>query len=165
MLHNRIQRITTNLWFDNEAEGAAKFYTSIFDNSRITRVVRYGHERHERGSEGAVMTVEFELEGQKYVALNGSPQRGFTEAIAFIVSCESQEEIDYYWEKRSDGGEAQVGGWLKDKFGVSWQVIPAALYDMVSDEDSKKVERVMKVLLQTRDKIDMQELIKAYQDE
>lgn len=118
-VYNRIQRITTNLWFDNEAEGAAKFYTSIFDNSRITRVVRYGHERDERGSEGAVMTVEFELEGQKYVALNGSPQRGFTEAISFIVSCETQEEIDYYWEKLSDGGEAQVGGWLKDKFGVS----------------------------------------------
>ncbi len=158
-VQNKIQKITTNLWFDNEAEEAAKFYTSIFNNSVISRVTRYGNEKHESSSEGAVMTVEFELEGQKHVALNGGPKYRFTEAISFIVNCETQEELDYYWEKLSDGGDekAQVCGWLKDKFGVSWQVIPATLNDMVSDEEPKKSERVMKALLKTKTKIDMEE--------
>jgi predicted 3-demethylubiquinone-9 3-methyltransferase (glyoxalase superfamily) len=158
---SKIQKITTNLWFDKEAEDAAKFYTSIFKNSMITRITHYRNE----GSEGSVMTVEFELEGQKYVALNGGPMYKFTEAISFIVNCETQEELDYYWEKLSEGGDekAQVCGWLKDRFGVSWQVIPATLNDMVSDEAPEKSERVMKALLKMKTKIDMEELRRAYE--
>jgi len=160
-----VQKITTNLWFDNEAEEAAKFYTSIFKNSRISRIIRNGKESHESSLEGEVMTVEFELEGQKYVALNGGPKYKFTEAISFIINCETQEELDYYWERLSEGGgeKAQVCGWLKDRFGVSWQVIPATLNDMVSDEDTKKSERVMKALLKMKTKIDMEELRQAYE--
>lgn len=164
-VQNKIQKITTNLWFDHQAEEAANFYTSIFNNSRISRITRYGNERHVSSSEGAVMTVEFELEGQKYVALNGGPRYKFTEAISFIVNCETQEELDYFWEKLSEGGDekAQVCGWLKDKFGVSWQVIPSTLNDRISDEDLKKSERVMKALLNTKTKIDMEELRQAYE--
>ncbi|KKK39065.1 3-demethylubiquinone-9 3-methyltransferase [Mesobacillus campisalis] len=162
---NKIQKITANLWFDYQAEEAAKFYTSIFKNSRINRITRYGKERHESGLEGAVMTVEYELEGQKYVALNGGPKYKFTEAISFIVHCETQEELDYYWENLSEGGDekAQVCGWLKDKFGVSWQIVPSALNDMVSDENHEKSARVMKALLDMRTKIDMEKLRKAYE--
>lgn len=164
-MQNKIQKITTNFWFDNEAEEAAKFYTSIFKNSRISRVTRYGNERHESSSEGAVMTVEFELEGQKYVALNGGPKYKFTEAVSFIINCKTQEELDYYWEKLSEGGDekAQICGWLKDRFGVSWQIVPANLSEMISDPDPKKSERVMRALLQTKTKIDMDELRQAYE--
>ncbi|MFT4415785.1 VOC family protein [Fredinandcohnia humi] len=162
-----IQKITTNLWFDNEAEEAATFYTSIFKNSSIGRITRYGKERHANGdtAEGAVMTVEFVLESQPFVALNGGPRYKFTEAISFIVNCETQEELDYYWEKLSEGGDekAQVCGWLKDKYGVSWQVVPATLNEMISDEYPQKSERVMKALLQTRTKIDMETLKQAYE--
>lgn len=164
---NKIQKITPNLWFDTQAEEAAKLYTSIFRNSKIGKITRYGKNKHEiEGiSEGAVMTVEFQLEGQQFVALNGGPQFIFTAAISFIVNCEDQEELDYFWEKLSEGGDkkAQVCGWLKDKYGVSWQIIPANLNEMVSDPDPEKSERVMKALLQTENKIDIKTLVQAYQ--
>lgn len=166
-MKNKIQKITPNLWFDTQAEEAAKFYISIIRNSKIERVTRYGKDRHEiQGiSEGTVMTVEFQLEGQKFVALNGGPQFKFTEAISFIVNCEDQEELDYYWEKLSEGGDkkAQVCGWLKDKYGVSWQIVPITLTEMISDPDSEKSERVMKALLQTKNKIDIKTLMQAYE--
>lgn len=162
-----IQKITPNLWFNNEAEEAASYYVSIFNDSKITRVTRYGSEQNEHHSvaEGTVMTVEFKLEGQQFVALNGGPQFHFTEAISFIVHCESQEEIDYYWEKLGEGGDekAQVCGWLKDKFGVSWQVVPANLSTMITAPDRAKAERVMKALLQTKTKIDLRALEEAYE--
>ncbi|MBY0099703.1 VOC family protein [Mesobacillus maritimus] len=156
-MQNKLQKITTNLWFDHEAEEAAKFYTSIFNNSKINRITRYGNEK--------VMTVEFELEGQKFVGLNGGPKYKFTEAISFIIHCETQEELDDYWDKLSEGGDekAQVCGWLKDQFGVSWQVIPATLNEMMSDEDSSKAERVMKALQKMKTKIDMEALKQAYE--
>lgn len=160
-------KVTTNLWFDYQAEEAAEFYTSVFMNSKINRITRYGNERHDMDemSEGKVMTVEFELDGQKFVALNGGPKYKFTEAISFIVNCDTQEELDYYWDKLSEGGDenAQACGWLKDKFGVSWQVIPTSLPDMISDKDSKKVEKVMKELLQMKTKIDLEKLKRVYE--
>ncbi len=166
-MKNKIQKIQTNLWFDTQAEDAAKFYTSIFKNSKIGRITRYGKERHEIDgiSEGAVMTVEFELEGKEFFALNGGPQFRFTEAISFIVNCESQEELDYYWEKLSEGGDekAQVCGWLKDKYGVSWQIVPDNLTDMVNDPNPEKSERVMKALLQMEKKIDIKTLTQVYE--
>lgn len=166
-MKDKIQKITTNLWFDTQAEDAAKFYTSVFKNSSIGRITYYGKERHEiEGiSEGKVMTVEFELEGQGFVALNGGPQFKFTEAISFIVNCESQEELDYYWEKLSEGGDekAQVCGWLKDKYGVSWQIVPHDLTDMISSPDSEKSERVMKALLKMEKKIEINILKQAYE--
>jgi predicted 3-demethylubiquinone-9 3-methyltransferase (glyoxalase superfamily) len=165
-MSTKIQKITTNLWFDHQAEEAAHFYTSIFENSKISRITRYGNERHEITgiSEGAVMTVEFQLEGMNFVALNGGPQYKFTEAISFIINCETQEELDHYWEKLSDGGDekAQVCGWLKDKFGVSWQIIPASLSEMVSDPNPEKSERVMRAMLKMK-KMDIQTLKVAYE--
>jgi predicted 3-demethylubiquinone-9 3-methyltransferase (glyoxalase superfamily) len=167
IVKNKIHKITTNFWFDTQAEDAAKFYTSIFKNSKIGRMTYYGNERHEiQGiSEGKVMTVEFELDGQEFVALNGGPQYKFTEAISFIVNCDSQEDIDYYWGKLSEGGDekAQVCGWLKDVYGVSWQIIPTDLTEMISDPDPKKSERVMKALLQMKKKIDIKILKQAYE--
>ncbi|MEX1030290.1 MAG: VOC family protein [Paenibacillaceae bacterium] len=156
-MKNKIQKITPNLWFDTQAEEAAKLYTSIFGDSMIGRITHY--------SEGPVMTVEFHLGGQQFVALNGGPHYKFTEAISFIVNCEDQEELDYYWEKLSEGGDekAQVCGWLKDKFGVSWQIIPANLSEMISDPDPVKAERVMKALLQTKNKIIIETLMQAYE--
>ncbi len=161
----KIQKITPNLWFDSQAEEAAKHYTSIFGNSRIGRITRYGKESEGRAPVGSVMTVEFELEGQQFVALNGGPHFKFTEAISFIVHCEDQEELDYYWEKLSEGGDekAQVCGWLKDKFGVSWQIVPSNLTDMICDPDPAKAERVMRALLQTKAKIDIESLRQAYE--
>jgi predicted 3-demethylubiquinone-9 3-methyltransferase (glyoxalase superfamily) len=162
MMKSKIQKITPNLWFHTQAEEAAKFYTSIFSNSKIGRVTRYGKER---GEEGAVMTVEFQLAGQEFVALNGGPQFNFTEAISFIVNCEDQEELDYFWGKLTEGGDekAQVCGWLKDKYNVSWQIIPANLSEIISGPDPEKTERVMKALLQTKKKIDIQTLMQAYE--
>ncbi|MGE7767309.1 VOC family protein [Peribacillus sp. NPDC096540] len=161
-----IRKITTNLWFDTQAEEAAKFYVSIFKNSEIGRITHYGKERHEiQGiSEGTVMTVEFQLEGQEFIALNGGPQFKFTEAISFIVNCESQAELDLYWEKLSEGGEekAQVCGWLKDKYGVSWQIIPNALTELLSDPNPEKSARVMNAMLQMK-KIDIKTLKQAYE--
>ncbi|MFJ7470245.1 VOC family protein [Peribacillus frigoritolerans] len=164
-MKNKIQKISTNLWFDTQAEEAAKFYTSIFENSKIGRITSYGNEGNQfHGKpEGSVMTVEFELEGQAFVALNGGPQFKFTEAISFIIHCEDQKELDYYWEQLSEGGDekAQVCGWLKDQFGVSWQIIPENLTEMVNDSNPEKSERMMKALLQMK-KIDIKTLNQAY---
>jgi predicted 3-demethylubiquinone-9 3-methyltransferase (glyoxalase superfamily) len=160
-----IQKITPCLWFDDQAEEAAKFYTAIFNNSKIVSMTRYGeagHEVHGRPA-GTVMTVAFELDGHAFTALNGGPMFKFNEAISFQVSCETQEELDYYWERLSEGGdrEAQQCGWLKDKYGASWQVIPNVLLEMLTNPDSKKSQRVMKSMLQMK-KIDIEELKRAY---
>jgi predicted 3-demethylubiquinone-9 3-methyltransferase (glyoxalase superfamily) len=160
-----IQKITPCLWFDAQAEEAAKFYTSIFKNSKIVSMTRYGeagHEVHGRPA-GTVMTVAFELDGQAFTALNGGPMFKFNEAISFQVSCKTQEELDYYWEKLSEGGDekAQQCGWLKDKYGVSWQVIPTVLLEMINDADAEKSQRVMKAMLQMK-KIDIEKLRRAY---
>jgi predicted 3-demethylubiquinone-9 3-methyltransferase (glyoxalase superfamily) len=160
-----IQKITPCLWFDDQAEEAAKFYTAIFSNSKITSIARYGeagHEVHGRPA-GSVMTVAFELDGHSFTALNGGPLFKFNESISFQVSCETQEEVDYYWEKLSEGGDrnAQQCGWLKDKYGASWQVVPNVLRKMLADPDSEKSQRVMKSMLQMK-KIDIEELKRAY---
>ena len=160
-----IQKITPCLWFDDQAEAAAKFYTAIFNNSKIVSMTRYGeagHEIHGRPA-GTVMTVAFELDGHAFTALNGGPMFKFNEAISFQVSCETQEELDYYWERLSEGGdrEAQQCGWLKDKYGASWQVIPNVLVEMLTNPDSKKSQRVMKSMLRMK-KIDIEELKWAY---
>jgi predicted 3-demethylubiquinone-9 3-methyltransferase (glyoxalase superfamily) len=162
-----MQRITPCLWFDDRAEEAAKFYTSIFKNSKIGDVTRYGKEGYEiHGREaGTVMTIDFEIEGQKFVGLNGGPIFKFNEAISFQVHCETQKEVDYYWEKLSEGGDekAQQCGWLKDKYGVSWQIVPAVLGRMLQDKDAKKSQRVMKALLQMH-KLDIKILKQAYEE-
>jgi predicted 3-demethylubiquinone-9 3-methyltransferase (glyoxalase superfamily) len=162
-----MQKITPCLWFDDKAEEAAKFYASIFKNSKIGGVTQYGNEGYEiHGMEaGTVMTVDFEIEGQKFVALNGGPMFKFNEAISFQVHCGTQKEVDYYWEKLSEGGDenAQQCGWLKDKYGVSWQIVPNVLGKMLQDKDAKKSERVMKALLQMR-KLDIQTLSQAYEE-
>jgi predicted 3-demethylubiquinone-9 3-methyltransferase (glyoxalase superfamily) len=162
-----MQKITPCLWFDDKAEEAAKFYASIFKNSKISGVTQYGNEGYEiHGREaGTVMTVDFEIEGQKFVALNGGPMFKFNEAISFQVHCETQKEVDYYWEKLSEGDDenAQQCGWLKDKYGVSWQIVPNVLGKMLQDKDAKKSERVMKALLQMR-KLDIRTLSQAYEE-
>ena len=163
-----MQKISPCLWFDDNAEEAVKFYLSIFKNSKVGNVTRYGKEGYEihKKKEGSVMTIDFEIDGQKFLALNGGPIFKFNEAISFQIYCDTQEEIDYYWEKLTEGGDknAQVCGWLKDKFGVSWQVVPIALIKMLQDKDSKKTERVMKAMLQMQ-KLDIDTLTKAYQEE
>lgn len=163
-----MQKISPCLWFDDNAEDAVKFYVSIFKNSQAGNVTRYGKEGYEihKKKEGSVMTIDFEIEGQKFLALNGGPMFKFNEAISFQIYCDTQEEIDYYWEKLTEGGDknAQVCGWLKDKFGVSWQVVPIAMIKMLQDKDSKKTERVMKAMLQMH-KLDIDALTKAYQEE
>ena len=158
-----MQKITPCLWFDHQAEEAVKFYTSIFKSSRIGDITRYGKEGYEiHGREaGTVMTVDFEIEGQKFVALNGGPVFKFNEAISFQVHCKTQEEVDYYWEKLSEGGETGQCGWLKDKYGVSWQIDPTVLGEMLQDKDPKKSERVMKALLKMT-KLDIKKLKQAY---
>lgn len=160
-----IQRITPFLWFDNQAEEAAAFYTSIFDNSGVTRTTRYSEESAEASgqSEGSVMTVAFRLDGQEFVALNGGPHFQFSGAVSFVVNCESQKEVDHYWDRLSEGGDpdAQQCGWLKDKFGVSWQVVPAALGELLSDPDPEASRRVMQALLRMK-KIDLGVLTQAY---
>jgi len=160
-----MQRITPCLWFDNQAEEAARFYTSIFKNSRIGRIARYGKagfEIHGR-AEGTVMTVEFEINGQTFTALNGGPFFKFNEAISLQVYCETQEEVDHYWEKLSEGGDekAQQCGWLKDKYGVSWQIVPTALVRMLAGKDSRTSDSVMTVVLQMK-KPDIARLEQAY---
>lgn len=161
-----MQKITPCLWFDNQAEEAATFYTSIFKNSKIGRMTRYGKEGYEIHGrpEGTVMTVEFEIEGQAFIALNGGPIFKFNEAVSFQVLCKTQEEVDYYWEKLSEGGDpkAQQCGWLKDKYGVSWQIVPTILSEMVQDKDRKKSDAVMRVLLQMK-KLDIATLKRAYE--
>ena len=161
----RIQRITPCLWFDDQAEEAVAFYTAIFRNSKIVSLSRYGeagYEVHGRPA-GSVMAVAFELDGQAFTALNGGPIFKFNEAISFQVNCETQEEVDYYWERLTDGGDenAQQCGWLKDKYGVSWQVVPAVLLEMINDSDPEKSQRVMEAMLRMK-KIDIQELKRSY---
>ena len=162
-----MQKISPCLWFDDQGEEAAKFYTSIFKDSKIGDVTRYGKEGYEihGREEGTVMTVEFEIEGKKFLALNGGPIFKFNEAISFQVYCETQEEVDYYWEKLSAGGDekAQQCGWLKDKYGVSWQIVPTILIKMLKDKDSEKSQRVMKAMLQMH-KLDISTLKKAYEE-
>lgn len=162
----RPRMITPCLWFDTEAEEAAKFYTSIFRNSRIGRISRFSEEGYEiHGKKaGTVMTVEFELDGQPFVALNGGPQFKFTEAVSFQVHCETQSDVDYYWDKLSAGGEEGPCGWLKDRFGLSWQVVPTALPKMLMDSDPAKVKRVTKAFLQMK-KFDIAALERAYRGE
>lgn len=147
-----IRKITPCLWFDTEAEAAANFYVGIFDNSRIGRIARYGkvgQEIHGKAP-GSVMTVAFEIDGQSFLALNGGPQFTFSEAVSFIVSCETQAEIDRFWAKLSDGGEEGPCGWLKDRFGVSWQVVPSILPQLMTDPDPGKPQRVMKAILEMK---------------
>lgn len=154
-----MQKITPFLWFDGEAEEAMKFYTSIFKNSKIGSVTRYGDAGP--GPKGTVMSATFELEGQKFMALNGGPLFKFTEAISFFVNCETQQEVDELWEKLSAGGEKSRCGWLKDKYGLSWQIIPSALGELLGDKDPEKSKRVMKAMLQM-DKIDIEGLKRAH---
>lgn len=142
------QKITTFLWFDNQAEEAIDFYTSIFRNSRKGDVARYGDTGP--GPKGQVMTAEFELAGQQFMALNGGPHFKFTEAISLMVKCDTQEEIDELWEKLSEGGQKVECGWLKDKFGLSWQIVPTILGELMKDKDPAKRERVMQVIMQTK---------------
>ena len=156
---NEMKKITPCLWFDSEAEQAVKFYVGIFKNSKIGKITRYGED--EPRPKGSVMTVEFTLDRVEFVALNAGPQFKFTEAISFSVNCEDQDEIDYFWEKLSaDGGSTRQCGWLKDKFGLSWQVNPVFLDDMLGDPDAGKANRVMKAMTQM-DKIDIATLEKA----
>ena len=159
-----IQKITPCLWFDDQAEEAVKFYTVIFRNSKIVNIARYGEAGREihRKPAGSVMIVAFELDGQPFTALNSGPVFKFNEAISFQINCETQEEVDYYWEKLSEGGDekAQQCGWLKDKYGVSWQVVPKVLSEMLSNPDSEKSQRAMKAMLQMK-KIDIAELERA----
>jgi predicted 3-demethylubiquinone-9 3-methyltransferase (glyoxalase superfamily) len=156
-------KITPCLWFDTQAEEAANAYVAIFRNSRIVRLSRYGKEGHEiHGREaGSVMTVEFEIDGQRLVALNGGPHFKFNEAVSFQVHCETQQEIDYYWSRLAEGGEEGPCGWLKDRYGLSWQVVPKVLPDMLMDPDPEKSGRVTKAFLQMR-KFDIEELERAY---
>src|SRR5262245_11628365 len=157
------QRVTPFLWFDDRAEEAAGFYVSIFPNSRIKNVSRYTEEvsRAAGRPKGSVMTVAFELEGQDFTALNGGPTFKFTEALSLVVSCETQEEVDHFWTKLSAGGQEVQCGWLKDKFGVSWQVVPTALFDFMADKDPAKSQRVMAAMLKMK-KLDIEPLRRAY---
>ncbi len=158
-----MQKITPFLWFDDQAEEAVKFYTSVFKNSKIGRILRYSEEAAKASGRpaGSVLTVEFEIEGQRFTALNGGPQFEFNESVSFVVNCDTQEEVDYFWEKlTADGGQESQCGWLKDKFGLSWQVVPTVLIDMLHDKDSKKSERVTAAMLQMK-KIDINKLKEA----
>ena len=163
-MQTNIQRITPFLWFDNQAEEAVNFYTSIFHNSKVVSITYYGEEGAEVSGrpKGTVMTVVFQLDGQEFVALNGGPHFKFTEAISFVVKCESQKEVDYFWERFSGGGDkkAQQCGWLKDKYGVSWQIVPTGLSELFNDPDPEKARRVMKAMLQMK-KIDIETLKRA----
>jgi predicted 3-demethylubiquinone-9 3-methyltransferase (glyoxalase superfamily) len=157
-----MQKITTFLWFDNNAEEAANHYTSIFKNSKILSVARYGDAGP--GPKGQAMTVNFQLEGQEFIALNGGPQFKFTEAISLLVNCDSQKEVDELWRKLSAGGEESQCGWLKDRYGLSWQIVPTAMFRMLQDRDAKKSQRVMEAMLQMR-KIELSRLEAAYNRE
>ena len=145
-----MQKITPFLWFNDQAEEAVKFYTSIFKKSKIGRIARYDKagEKAAGRPAGSVMTVEFEIEGQKFVALNGGPIFKFTEALSFVVNCKTQAEVDYYWKKLSAGGKEVQCGWLKDKYGLSWQIVPTILTDLMSTKDAAKSQRVMEAMLQ-----------------
>jgi predicted 3-demethylubiquinone-9 3-methyltransferase (glyoxalase superfamily) len=155
-----MQKITPFLWFDDKAEEAVNFYVSIFKNSKIVSLTRYGEAGP--GPKGTVMSATFELEGQRFYALNGGPQFTFTPAISFFVNCETQQEVDEMWERLSAGGKKERCGWLKDKYGLSWQIIPSALGKMMQDKDPAKAKRVMQAMLQM-DKIDIGTLERAYE--
>ena len=167
-----MQKITPFLWFDDQAEEAANFYVSIFSsrgggsNTRIVDLVRYGEAGAQATGRpvGSAMTVSFQLDGQEFTALNGGPEFRFTEAVSFVVNCVNQEEVDEFWDKLSAGGEQGPCGWLKDKFGLSWQIVPSALGEMFRDKDPKRAERVMAAMLQMK-KIDVQALEQAYAEE
>ena len=158
-----MQKITTFLWFDTQAQEAARFYTSLFKNSEIKSVSRYPAEGAEVTGKpaGAVMTVKFQLDGQEFIALNGGPHIKFNEAISLVVNCETQEEIDELWAKLTEGGAEVQCGWLRDKYGLSWQIVPPVLGEMLRDEDRDRAGRVMKAMLQMK-KIDIQTLERAY---
>ena len=159
------QKIAPCLWFDDQAEEAAEFYTAIFRNSRIVKITRYGEAGYDVHGKpaGTVMTVAFELDGQAFTALNGGPIFKFNEAISFQVNCETQEEVDYFWEKLTAGGDekAQQCGWLKDKYGASWQIVPTVLLEMIDNPDCEKSQRAMTAMLQMK-KIDIDTLKRAY---
>jgi len=155
-----MQKITPFLWFKDRAEEAAKFYTSIFKNSKVGRITRYGDAGP--GPKGTAMTVTFKLDGTEFIGLNGGPHFTFSEAISFVVSCKTPREVDYYWDKLSAGGEKGRCAWLKDKYGVSWQIVPTALGELLADKDAAKSQRVMQAMLQM-DKIDIKRLKQAYQ--
>jgi predicted 3-demethylubiquinone-9 3-methyltransferase (glyoxalase superfamily) len=155
-----MQKIAPFLWFNDQAEEAVRFYVSIFKNSTVGSISRYGDAGP--GPKGTVMVAQFQLEGQEFLALNGGPKFSFSPAISFVVNCQSQEEVDYYWEKLSEGGEKVQCGWLKDKYGLSWQVVPTALSELLHDRDAAKSQRVMKALLQMT-KIDIAGLRRAYE--
>jgi predicted 3-demethylubiquinone-9 3-methyltransferase (glyoxalase superfamily) len=153
------QKITPFLWFDNNAEEAANFYVSLFKNSRIGKVSRYGDAGP--GPKGTVMVVDFQLNGQEFIALNGGPHFKFTEAVSFVINCDTQEEVDDFWERLSAGGQKSQCGWLKDKYGLSWQVVPRILGELMQDKDPEKSKRVMEAMLQMT-KIDIAKLKQAY---
>ena len=155
-----MQKITPFLWFDDKAEEAVNFYVSIFKNSKVLGISRYGDAGP--GPKGTVMVAKFQLEGHEFIALNGGPQFKFTEAISFLVNCESQEEVDKFWEKLSEGGKESQCGWLKDKYGLSWQIVPTVLGEMLQDKDPEKSKRVMQAMLQMQ-KIDIKKLKEAYE--
>jgi len=156
----RMQKITPFLWFDDKAEEAMNFYVSIFKNSKRGRISRYGEAGP--GPKGTVMVATFQLEGQEFIALNGGPHFKFTEAISLVVNCDTQEEVDGFWEKLSEGGSRGQCGWLKDKYGLSWQIVPTALGELMSDPDPEKSKRVMQSMLQMK-KLDIKGLRQAYQ--
>lgn len=165
-MHIATQKIAPCLWFDTEAEEAAKFYVSIFKDSRICTIAHYPNEGQEtHGKEaGSVMVVDFELSGQKFVALNGGPQFKFDEAVSFQVYCETQAEVDYFWSKLTENGQEGPCGWLNDKYGLSWQVVPIALLEMMLDPDARKSQRVTKAFLQMK-RFDIETLKRAYEGE
>ena len=154
-----MQKITPFLWFDSQAEAAANFYVSIFNNSRVLGISRYGEAGP--GPKGSVMTVDFELDGQRFTGLNGGPHFKFTEAVSFVVHCKTQEEVDTFWGKLLEGGQESQCGWLKDKYGLSWQIVPTILPEMLRDPDPQKSKRVMEAMLKMK-KIDIGGLTRAY---
>ena len=159
-----MQKITPFLWFDDQAEQAAKFYTSVFKNSKVGRILRYDETSAKTAGRpaGSVLTIEFEIGGQKFTALNGGPQFKFNESVSFVVNCETQNEVDYFWEKlTAGGGQESECGWLKDKFGLSWQITPIVLIDMLNDKDPKKAGQVMNAMMQMQ-KIEINKLKAAY---
>jgi predicted 3-demethylubiquinone-9 3-methyltransferase (glyoxalase superfamily) len=161
-----MQKLTPFLWFDDKAEEAANFYVSLFKNSKIGDIVRYDEAGAKASGRpaGSVMVIEFQLEGQEFVGLNGGPHFKFTEAVSFVVHCETQQEVDEFWEKLSEGGEEGQCGWLKDKYGLSWQVVPTVSIEMLKDKDPQKSHRVMQAVLQMK-KLDIETLKRAYEGE
>jgi predicted 3-demethylubiquinone-9 3-methyltransferase (glyoxalase superfamily) len=155
-----MQKITPFLWFDNQAEEAMRFYVSTFKNSRVVSISRYGDAGP--GPKGTAMVAAFELEGQAFLALNGGPQFSFSPAVSFLVNCKAQDEVDYFWEKLSEGGEKHQCGWLRDKYGLSWQIVPTILSELMQDKDPEKSKRVMEAMLQMQ-KIDIEGLKRAYE--